>query len=115
MPKTRINRLISSFNRFIVNNYYNSLAYFSCNLIALLLGFFFANALATLPGQTGEWGIVVSGLLVASTEIVSKLVYTIDVSSTYIKKRRLLFFSLLNNIKLGIIYGFFVDSFKLGS
>nr|YP_008965802.1 conserved hypothetical plastid protein [Porphyridium purpureum]ATJ02992.1 hypothetical protein [Porphyridium purpureum]BAO23778.1 conserved hypothetical plastid protein [Porphyridium purpureum] len=47
--------------------------------------------------------------------MVSKLVYTIDVSSNYIKKRRLLFFSLLNNIKLGIIYGFFVDSFKLGS
>lgn len=115
MTKTRINSLISNLINFIIDNYYNSLAYFSCNLIALLLGFFFANALATLPGQTGEWGIVVSGLLVATTELVSKLVYTIDISLTYINKRRFLFFSLLNNVKLGIIYGFFVDSFKLGS
>lgn len=113
--KTRMNGLFSKFDNFIVNNYYNSLSYFACNLIALLLGFFFANALATLPGQTGEWGIVVSGLLVATTEMISKIVYSIDISVNNLNKPRLLFFALLNNVKLGIIYGFFVDSFKLGS
>nr|YP_009297232.1 hypothetical protein Psor_100 [Porphyridium sordidum]AOM66575.1 hypothetical protein Psor_100 [Porphyridium sordidum] len=113
--KTKISTLFSKINKFLITNYNNSLSYFACNLIALLLGFFFANALATLPGQTGEWGIVVSGLLVAITEIISKIVYTIDISAANLNKRRFLFFSLLNNIKLGIIYGFFVDSFKLGS
>nr|QUE29513.1 Ycf20 [Erythrotrichia foliiformis] len=48
---------------------YNLAIYFSyplgkltTNLISLLTGFFLATVLATLPSQTGDWGIVAGGI-----------------------------------------------------
>nr|QUE29703.1 Ycf20 [Erythrotrichia carnea] len=32
------------------------------NLISLLTGFFLATVLATLPSQTGDWGVVAGGI-----------------------------------------------------
>lgn len=31
------------------------------NMISLLTGFFLATVLATLPSQTGDWGVVAGG------------------------------------------------------
>nr|QUE28349.1 Ycf20 [Pseudoerythrocladia kornmannii] len=31
------------------------------NVISLLTGFFLATVLATLPSQTGDWGVVAGG------------------------------------------------------
>nr|ARO91055.1 conserved hypothetical plastid protein [Flintiella sanguinaria] len=96
----------------IVSHFNNkSIAHFSINLISLLGGFFIANALATLPSQTGDWSVVVSGVLVAITELTSKIVYKFYET----KNKNLFIITWINNMKIGIIYGFFVDSFKLGS
>nr|YP_009122240.1 hypothetical protein [Vertebrata lanosa]AJH65998.1 hypothetical protein [Vertebrata lanosa] len=71
--------------------------------------FFFANILSTIPAQTGDWNIMSGSIIVTFNEIINKNIY---------RKQRLNQFALLqllNNIKIGIIYGLFVDAFKLGS
>jgi hypothetical protein len=45
------------------------------NFTAILLGFFVAINLSTILGQTGDWGVLSSGLLVASIETVSRIAY----------------------------------------
>ena len=39
------------------------------------MGFFLANTLATMLGQTGDWGILSSGILVALIESTNRIVY----------------------------------------
>nr|YP_009369860.1 conserved hypothetical plastid protein [Boldia erythrosiphon]ARO90548.1 conserved hypothetical plastid protein [Boldia erythrosiphon] len=64
--------------------------------IFLLIGFFFATVLATLPGQTGDWGVVAGGRHTRKKLLIN-IVYVV------------------NTARIGIVYGFFVDAFKLGS
>lgn len=45
------------------------------NFIAILLGFFLAINFSTILGQTGDWGVLSSGLFAASVETVSRIVY----------------------------------------
>jgi hypothetical protein len=45
------------------------------SFLAILLGFFSANTLSTILGQTGDWGILSSGILVALVESINKIVY----------------------------------------
>nr|YP_009392851.1 hypothetical protein [Caloglossa intermedia]ARW61413.1 hypothetical protein [Caloglossa intermedia] len=86
----------------------NKFTLFSLNLISLILGFFIASILSTLPSQTGEWGIINAAIIVTINELISKIAYRSEKSD---KKS----FKLINNIRIGIIYGLFVDAFKLGS
>ena len=77
-------------------------------IISLLLGFFISTILSTMPAQTGDWGIVGASIIVTAYEIASKLIYN--------RKNNILkISSIINHIKIGIIYGIFVDAFKLGS
>jgi hypothetical protein len=45
------------------------------NFISILLGFFLAINLSTILGQTGDWGVLSSGLIAATIETVSRFVY----------------------------------------
>jgi hypothetical protein len=45
------------------------------NFIAILLGFFLAINLSTVLGQTGDWGILSSGLITAVIETMSRIIY----------------------------------------
>ena len=89
---------------------------FSLQLLSILLGFFIATALSTIPAQTGDWGIVASAIIVTNQEIISKMTYQKYFSEHYhntlILKTSLKY---CNSIKIGILYGLFVDAFKLGS
>lgn len=111
MQRTKLNTIYIRTIKILKKYKNTSVNYFSINLISLLIGFFTANALATLPGQTGDWAIVVSAMSVSISEILSKLIYSIKLKS----RNSMVIFTIINNIKLGVIYGFFVDSFKLGS
>lgn len=101
----------------LCNQYVNSflgpvsLKSLSLKIINLLLGFFIATILATIPGQTGDWGIIGSSIIVGCGECISKYVYQKRSKNLKLKK----YYSILNDIKIGTIYGLFVDSFKLGS
>lgn len=70
-----------------------------------------ATILATIPGQTGDWGIIGSSIIVGCAEHISR--YTYQRQSTSLKLRNC--YNVLNDIKIGTMYGLFVDSFKLGS
>nr|YP_009399070.1 hypothetical protein [Taenioma perpusillum]ARW68467.1 hypothetical protein [Taenioma perpusillum] len=78
------------------------------SIISLTFGFFIASILSTLPAQTGDWGIISAAIIVTFNEIISKIIYCSGKKNKY-------FLKLLNNIKIGILYGLFVDAFKLGS
>nr|YP_007947743.1 hypothetical chloroplast protein 20 [Neoporphyra haitanensis]AGG36992.1 hypothetical chloroplast protein 20 [Neoporphyra haitanensis] len=108
MIKTRL----STFFAYLVENLndklYYSLSELTTGLISLLLGFFISTGLSTIPGQTGDWGIIAASLIVAATELTSKIVYSNQ-------KKLKIKINLINNFKIGITYGLFVDAFKLGS
>nr|YP_009244496.1 hypothetical protein Gchil_083 [Agarophyton chilense]AMK96738.1 hypothetical protein Gchil_083 [Agarophyton chilense]ASP44632.1 hypothetical protein [Agarophyton chilense]UAD84333.1 hypothetical protein [Agarophyton chilense] len=76
----------------------------------LISRFFLSTVFSTIPSQTGDWGIISGSIIVAFNEIISKNIYK------YLKKNyALMIISTFNCIRVGIIYGLFVDAFKLGS
>lgn len=83
--------------------------HFSINLVSLLLGFYISTILSTIPAQTGDWNIINASIIITLNEIFSKFFYS------YYKKYKPIFMDIINSIKIGIIYGLFVDAFKLGS
>nr|AIA21244.1 hypothetical protein [Pyropia kanakaensis] len=108
MIKTRLSIFLNYLVKNLNDRLYYSLSDLTTGLISLLLGFFISTGLSTIPGQTGDWGIVAASLIVAATELTSKLVYSRQ-------KRLEIKIDLVNNFKIGITYGLFVDAFKLGS
>nr|YP_009294068.1 hypothetical protein Hrub_066 [Hildenbrandia rubra]AOM67310.1 hypothetical protein Hrub_066 [Hildenbrandia rubra] len=80
-------------------------------IISLLLGFFLATVLSTLPGQTGDWTIIGASIIVSFTEYLSQCIY----SNNYIQFINSKYCFIITDLKIGITYGLFVDSFKLGS
>ena len=78
----------------------------------LLLGFYTANALATILGQTGDWDVLVAGIVVAAIEGIGMLMYKRTASSS---TRLQSLIVLINYWKAGVCLGLFVDAFKLGS
>ena len=88
------------------------------NFIGFFGGFLLSNIIDTTLGEFNEWAIVGAALVVASLELISKffyfMCYRIKKNLTdnfYILK----LLNILNNLKIGIIYGLIVDAFKLGS
>ena len=88
---------------------------FILKLIGFFCGFLVSSIIDTTLGELNEWAIVGAAIIVASTESFSnsffsrKYRWQRDIPST--KK----IFILLNDLKLGILYGLIVDAFKLGS
>ena len=115
-PKTNLELQASSIIIFIKNFIDYKLAHLSLQLLSVLLGFFISTALSTIPAQTGDWGIIAAAIIVTNQEIISKVIYQKNIKSFYqhyipLKK----FLQYCNSIKIGILYGLFVDAFKLGS
>nr|YP_010195707.1 hypothetical protein LK100_pgp143 [Crassiphycus birdiae]YP_010196939.1 hypothetical protein LK099_pgp143 [Crassiphycus corneus]YP_010197143.1 hypothetical protein LK098_pgp143 [Crassiphycus crassissimus]UAD83104.1 hypothetical protein [Crassiphycus birdiae]UAD84743.1 hypothetical protein [Crassiphycus corneus]UAD84947.1 hypothetical protein [Crassiphycus crassissimus]UAD85150.1 hypothetical protein [Crassiphycus crassissimus] len=69
-----------------------------------------STVFSTIPSQSGDWGIIAGSIIVTLNEIISKHTYK------YIKgNNQFLILHTFNYIRIGIIYGLFVDAFKLGS
>ncbi|KAI0556341.1 ycf20 (chloroplast) [Gracilaria domingensis] len=69
-----------------------------------------STVFSTIPSQTGDWAIIAGSIIVAINEITSKNIYK------YLRRNhKFLRLYVLNYIRIGIIYGLFVDAFKLGS
>lgn len=95
--------------KFIEKNFLYKFNIFSLYIISLMLGFFLASILSTIPAQTGDWGITSAAIIVTINEILSKFIYNKKLYNNSI------IIHITNQIKIGIIYGLFVDAFKLGS
>lgn len=86
---------------------------FPMKIFLLLLGFYTANALATILGQTGDWDVLVAGVVVAAIEGIGVLMYRRPFSRPVGRLQSLV--AMVNYWKAGVCLGLFVDAFKLGS
>lgn len=111
---------IRALKRLYYGLFFSKTAFYSTfiSFISILLGFFIANTLATMLSQTGDWGILSSGVMVGLTESINRIVYNNKKnlkSDSFFHEGVLRLVSLINNVKIGIVYGLFVEAFKLGS
>ncbi|KAK9075161.1 hypothetical protein SSX86_003481 [Deinandra increscens subsp. villosa] len=127
LGQTRLGRLVSAGGRQLLEKLNSARKNFPMKVFLLLLGFYTANALATILGQTGDWDVLVAGVVVAAIEGIGMLMYkksgltttttaSGSGSSSGSSSRR--FESLIvmvNYWKAGVCLGLFVDAFKLGS
>ncbi|MGG6297458.1 DUF565 domain-containing protein [Leptolyngbya sp. AN02str] len=115
VQNTRLNGLIeSSLNRSIgwLQNPWRRI---SLVILSLLLGFFLATAIATTAGQNASWDIVAGVMLGIITESISWAYYRFRRRRSDPQTGRSLILEMLNGIKVGLIYGMFIEAFKLGS
>jgi hypothetical protein len=117
MQNTRLNTLIDSVLARSQQWLRNPWRRTSLIIISLLFGNFLASAIATIAGQNADWDIVVSAILVALSESVSWFVYSGRRGAAQVNRigQRALGIEILNALKLGLMYGLFVEAFKIGS
>lgn len=87
-------------------------------LLSFFAGFFVSSVIDTTLGELNEWAIVGAAIVIASFETTSKFFYIV-ITSLWVRKRTNSYIvdliTILNSMKVGIIYGLIVDAFKLGS
>jgi hypothetical protein len=116
MQNTRLNLLVDGLlnesGRWIQNPWRRT----SLLIISLLFGNFLATALSTSAGQSADWDVLLSTILTVSIEVTSWFIYGSGRRSIKVEERQSsLLTQLLNALKIGLIYGLFLDAFKLGS
>ncbi|MBD2460577.1 DUF565 domain-containing protein [Oscillatoria sp. FACHB-1407] len=116
MQNTRLNRIVDAVLERSFSWLRNPWRRVSLVMISVLFGNFLATAISTVSGQNADWDIVAAVVLVGFTEISSWLVYRPQPPRTSSNNpQRGIFLDILNGIKIGLIYGFFIEAFKLGS
>ncbi|MGF1513525.1 MAG: DUF565 domain-containing protein [Elainellaceae cyanobacterium] len=113
MQNTRLNRLTSALLDQIGQWLRNPWRRISLIVIGLLFGNFTATVAATITGQNANWDVLVAIILVALVELISWLIYSRWLAGA--KPPRPLLIDVVNAVKLGLVYGLFVEAFKLGS
>ncbi len=114
MQNTRLSTLISRSSGQFLGFFRNPWRRLSLLAIGFLAGNFLATIISTVAGQKAELDVLAAFLLVLIIEISSWLVYRTD-RRLAASQQRLLFLEILNDTKLGLLYGMFVEAFKLGS
>ncbi|KAE9613468.1 hypothetical protein Lalb_Chr05g0217751 [Lupinus albus] len=110
---TRLGRIVTAGGRQLLEKLNSARKNFPMKIFLLLFGFYTANALATILGQTGDWDVLVAGVVVAAIEGIGMLMYKRPQTVRTGKVQS--FLMMLNYWKAGICLGLFVDAFKLGS
>lgn len=110
---TRLGRIVSAGGRDFLQKLNSARKNFPLKIFLLLFGFYTANALATILGQTGDWDVLVAGVVVAAIEGIGMLMYKKLPSMS--KGRFQSLVVMINYWKAGVCLGLFVDAFKLGS
>ncbi|NEZ62229.1 DUF565 domain-containing protein [Leptolyngbyaceae cyanobacterium CCMR0082] len=110
MQRTRLSTLVDQVGQRFSQWVFNPWRRISLAVISLLFGNFFATAISATAGQTSEIDILISAILVAMVEFISWLYHRSRSNG-----QRTILPELLNSFKLGMVYGLFVEAFKLGS
>ncbi|MGF1537197.1 MAG: DUF565 domain-containing protein [Elainellaceae cyanobacterium] len=113
MQDTRLNRLTSAVIGQLGQWLRNPWRRTSLIVIGLLFGNFTATVAATITGQNANWDVLVAIILLALIEFTSWSIYGGWLSRD--GRSRLLLTDVVNAVKLGLVYGLFVEAFKLGS
>ncbi|XP_010511431.1 PREDICTED: ycf20-like protein [Camelina sativa] len=114
LGSTRLGRIAIAGGKQLLGKINSARKNFPMKIFLLLLGFYTANALATILGQTGDWDVLVAGIVVAAIEGIGMLMYKRPSSSMFSGKLQS-FVVFMNFWKAGVCLGLFVDAFKLGS
>jgi len=121
MQRTRLNLLVNRTGQQLSQWLINPWRRTSLVIISLLFGYFFGVAIAAVAGQAAEQDVLVSGVLVLGSEVISRIVYgrrnradgpAGTVSSPGPSPLVLI---CLNSLKIGATYALCVEAFKLGS
>ncbi|CAN6843117.1 unnamed protein product [Brassica oleracea] len=117
LGSTRLGRIAVALGKQLLVKINSARQNFPMKIFLLLLGFYTANALATILGQTGDWDVLVAGIVVAAIEGIGMLMYKKKKkpSSSSSGKKLQSFVVFMNFWKAGVCLGLFVDAFKLGS
>ncbi|CAN7086931.1 unnamed protein product [Brassica oleracea var. botrytis] len=115
LGSTRLGRIAIALGRQLLLKINSARKNFPMKIFLVLLGFYTANALATILGQTGDWDVLVAGIVVAAIEGIGMLMYKKKPSSSSSWKKLQSFVVFMNFWKAGVCLGLFVDAFKLGS
>ena len=115
MQNTRLNVLLNGtvgqFSRWAQNPWRR----LSLLIISVLFGNFLSSAIATFAGQQADPDVLAATLMVVIAEAISWSTYRFDRRRSRSNEASPMVFELLNGIKLGLMYGLFVEAFKLGS
>jgi len=84
-------------------------------VISLLSGFFLASIISTVSGVKSEQDAISAGIVLLVVEFISRYVYGMRRESNRTNETSPLTPEILNSLKLGLIYGLFLEAFKLGS
>ncbi|HEY9860814.1 MAG TPA: DUF565 domain-containing protein [Candidatus Obscuribacterales bacterium] len=110
MQNTRLNNLVDGVLGQLGRWLRNPWRRLSLLVISVLFGSFLGTAIPTTTGQAATWDIVAAAVLMAFTEAISRIVYSNRQGAT-----QSLLLEALNAVKLGLIYGMFIEAFKIGS
>ncbi|KAK6136232.1 hypothetical protein DH2020_030021 [Rehmannia glutinosa] len=111
LGETRLGRIVSAGGKQLLSKLNSARKNFPMKVFLLLLGFYTANALATILGQTGDWDVLVAGVVVAAIEGIGMLMYKKPLTTGRLQSLVVM----INYWKAGVCLGLFVDAFKLGS
>jgi hypothetical protein len=124
MQNTRLNTLVDSRLQQLGRWLQNPWRRLSLQIISLLLGNFLASVISTSTGQRAYLDVIASLIVVTLVELMSWLVYGSEAGRRRAREQnaiademrpRPLWLEMLNDFKLGLIYGLFLEAFKLGS
>jgi hypothetical protein len=91
----------------------------SLYIISPLFGFFLASIITSVSGAKSIYDPVVAAIVLLLCELISRVVYRENTGRPNQDKnelkRRSLFLESLNLFKIGVVYGMFLEAFKLGS
>lgn len=110
MQETRLNlliqRLINQFLSFLGNPWRQ----LSLIIICLLLGFFLASAITTSAGQSARWDTTLALFFLIFTEVSNNIIYRRSKN-----QEKSPWLDLFNALKIGFVYGLYLEALKLGS
>lgn len=134
MQKTRLTVLLDVVSQQLSQSLRNPWRRISVILVSLLFGNFAATVVATITGQAASWDVLVAIVLICGCELVSWLAYrrrtlvpsnpnwakrlSEQTTPTVLPESSSIPSSLMdvaNAVKIGLIYGLFVEALKLGS
>lgn len=127
MQNTRLSTLVEGSLQRLSQWLRNPWRRISMLIISLLFGNFLASAVSTIAGQRSDPDILGAAIVVGVAEAISWMTYAnsphLSQASQLVRQsgssprssQRSLLVEALNGLKLGLLYGLFVQAFTLGS
>lgn len=116
MQNTRLNNIADLVGDRLIRLINNPWRRISIILLGLLAGFFGASAITSTTGQMAILDVSAAAMVVLVTEIISRVVYSQKrIIRSGVTARRTFFWDAVNALKIGVVFGLFLEAFKLNS